>query len=117
VCRDLLLLRCVGQSGVEICTLSLAENERKDVERELTLVAAQLLGLLSEESHFELAASLHRLQVERPILVALSPGGDTHFFDADDALLELFEPAHDFVDARHVLFMIDARSAVNGYRP
>ena len=113
---DLLLLRRVRESGVEIRTLAIAEDERENVEGELPFVASKFFGLLSEETELELSASFHRLEVEGAILVTLTLRIGAHFIDGDDAFLELFESAHDFVDARHFLFMIDARSAVNAYR-
>ncbi|HEY5286924.1 MAG TPA: hypothetical protein VIJ50_07450 [Solirubrobacteraceae bacterium] len=106
---DLLLFVGRREGGLELGALAIPEHHGEHVERELRATIGEMLRLGREDAELQLAASLHRLEVESAILVALSLCGR-------EPLLELVESLDDLLDARHASFMIDARSTVNAKR-
>ncbi len=91
---DLLLGIRGGKRSVELRGLPVAEHHREHVERELRLVIRQVLRLRCQKAELQLPASLHRLQVERAVLVSLTHRSFSLALGSREALLELVEPLH-----------------------
>jgi hypothetical protein len=65
-----------------------------------------MLGLRAQDPTLELAAALHHLEIQPPILVALP-------LSERELLLELVESKRDLGDVAHAIFLILSRSSVN----
>ena len=78
----------LGERRFDIATLTIAEHHAEHRERELTVGRFATLRLRREDAALEHATSLHRLEVEAVILVALTlERAELRHF-----LLEIFEP-------------------------
>jgi hypothetical protein len=100
--RDLLLFVGCGEGGLELGALAIPEHHGEHVERELRATLVKVLRLGREDAELQLAASLHRLEVESAVLVALSCRRLPLALGGRELLLELVESLDDLLDARHV---------------
>ena len=113
---DLLLGVGRREGSLELGALAIPEHHGEHVERELRAAVGEVLRLGREDAELQFAASLHRLEVERTVLVALSCSRLALLLRCCELLLELVESLDDLLDAGHVHLMNDARSTVNANR-
>ena len=100
----------LGERGLDVPPLAIAEHHAEHRERELRVIRVMALRLRREDAALEHPATLHRLEVEPVVLVALA-------IDLRHSLLELFEPLRQrLLELGHGSLLIDARSRVNDKR-
>jgi hypothetical protein len=92
------------ESRLELRALTVVEHHPKHIERELRLVGRQVLRLRPHDAELELAATLHHLEIEAAVFVALALSRSELLFEITEAIPDFGDVAHEFFNDRCAIF-------------